>query len=172
MLKVVPLPSVSLSLPFDSLELSQPPIGLIGGIPLGGTFSGPGVGSGQFNAGIAGIGKHTITYHYQDPQSGCHNIAFDTIVVGNWNALNENDKLGFSLYPNPSAGYIILIIPEYQPYSTVQIRNQLGQVAMELPLGRETQIHLDISSLSQGIYFLSVLGKEKLLTRRFILIAR
>jgi hypothetical protein len=37
---------------------------LAGGSPAGGTYSGPGVSSGQFNPATAGTGTHTITYTY------------------------------------------------------------------------------------------------------------
>ena len=40
------------------------PVKLKGGIPLGGTYSGPGVGDGFFYPGIAGTGTHQITYTY------------------------------------------------------------------------------------------------------------
>jgi len=40
------------------------PIKLKGGIPLGGTYSGPGVSDGFFYPGIAGTGTHQIIYTY------------------------------------------------------------------------------------------------------------
>lgn len=44
----------------------NPPMTLYGGTPAGGTYSGPGVSDNLFDANIAGIGNHLITYNYTD----------------------------------------------------------------------------------------------------------
>jgi hypothetical protein len=41
-----------------------------GGSPAGGTYSGNGVSGTNFDAAVAGVGAHTITYTYIDPVSG------------------------------------------------------------------------------------------------------
>ncbi|TVR77401.1 MAG: HYR domain-containing protein, partial [Saprospirales bacterium] len=46
------------------------PFVLEGASPEGGTYSGPGVTGGEFDAGIAGLGAHMITYIYTDG-NGC-----------------------------------------------------------------------------------------------------
>jgi len=56
------------------------PITLNTGLPLSGTYSGPGVSNGQFNPTIAGAGTHTLTYAYSDI-NGCVNSATQTITV-------------------------------------------------------------------------------------------
>lgn len=50
------------------------------GSPVGGTFSGPGVSGNNFDASVAGVGMHTITYTYTDG-NGCTNSATTTINV-------------------------------------------------------------------------------------------
>ncbi len=63
----LPKPPVSFIACFDSITaINAKPIKLKGGIPLGGTYSGPGVNSltGVFNPAAAGAGTHTITYTY------------------------------------------------------------------------------------------------------------
>ncbi|MBL0084449.1 MAG: putative Ig domain-containing protein [Saprospiraceae bacterium] len=50
------------------------------GSPTGGTFSGPGVSGNNFDASVAGVGMHTITYNYTDG-NGCTNSATTTINV-------------------------------------------------------------------------------------------
>jgi len=62
-----PVPVVTFTRCFDSITtLNAKPIKLKGGIPLGGTYSGPGVNSttGVFTPSTAGIGTKTITYSY------------------------------------------------------------------------------------------------------------
>jgi uncharacterized protein (TIGR02145 family) len=60
-------PGVSFVVCFDTITtVNAKPIKLKGGIPLGGTYSGQGVnsGNGYFNPALAGIGTKIITYSY------------------------------------------------------------------------------------------------------------
>ena len=60
-------PIVTFTSCFDTITtVNAKPIKLKGGIPLGGTYSGPGVNSltGIFTPATAGIGTKTITYTY------------------------------------------------------------------------------------------------------------
>jgi hypothetical protein len=53
---------------------------LTGGLPAGGTYSGPGVSSGNFNPATAGVGTHTITYTYTDGNSCSNSCPFSITV--------------------------------------------------------------------------------------------
>ena len=60
-------PIVTFTACFDTITtVNAKPIKLKGGIPLGGTYSGPGVNSltGIFTPATAGAGTKTITYTY------------------------------------------------------------------------------------------------------------
>ena len=62
-----PAPIVTFTSCFDTITtVNAKPILLKGGIPLGGTYSGPGVNSltGVFTPSVAGTGTKTITYSY------------------------------------------------------------------------------------------------------------
>jgi hypothetical protein len=50
------------------------------GFPAGGTYSGTGVSGTNFNASVAGVGTHSITYFYTDA-TGCSNSAVKNITV-------------------------------------------------------------------------------------------
>ena len=73
---VNPLPVVSLP-DFQPVCIDHVPVTLGGGIPAGGTYSGPGVTSGSFDPSLAGAGNHNIIYTYTDG-NGCTNS--DTAV--------------------------------------------------------------------------------------------
>ncbi|MFZ9847885.1 MAG: beta strand repeat-containing protein, partial [Flavobacteriales bacterium] len=75
------LPVVALTLIDDAACVDEAAFNLGGGTPLGGTYSGTGVGvSPSFNPGTAGVGSHTITYTYTDG-NGCTNTATDAMTV-------------------------------------------------------------------------------------------
>ncbi|HSN50355.1 MAG TPA: FISUMP domain-containing protein, partial [Bacteroidales bacterium] len=58
-------PMVTFTTCFDTVTtLNAMPIKLKGGLPLGGTYSGPGVSGGIFNPAVAGTGIKTLTYSY------------------------------------------------------------------------------------------------------------
>ncbi|TRZ75535.1 MAG: hypothetical protein D4R97_02300 [Bacteroidetes bacterium] len=66
-MNIVASPVVTFIACFDTITtINAKPIKLKGGIPLGGTYSGPGVNSltGVFTPALAGFGTHTITYSY------------------------------------------------------------------------------------------------------------
>jgi len=77
---VFSLPTVSLNLPDLEDCVLNTSLALSGGLPSGGTFSGPGVGGVNFDASAAGLGIHTITYTYTDA-NGCTNTATQDITV-------------------------------------------------------------------------------------------
>ncbi len=77
---VAALPTVTFTAPgpFDADDAA---VMLTGGMPAGGTYSGPGVADGNFDPAAAGGGTHTITYTYTDG-NGCTASATGDIVVG------------------------------------------------------------------------------------------
>jgi hypothetical protein len=61
--------------------IDDPAFALGGATPAGGNYSGPGVVAGNFSPLNAGVGVHTITYTYTDPQTGCTNTCSFKITV-------------------------------------------------------------------------------------------
>jgi uncharacterized protein (TIGR02145 family) len=77
------LPAVSFTRCNDSITITTAkPFRLKGGIPLGGTYSGPGVSNGTFNPSVAGIGTKTITYSYTNYAS-CSATANVQFIIRN-----------------------------------------------------------------------------------------
>jgi len=74
------LPNVTFTGTLTAQCVSSTTYLLSGGLPAGGTYSGPGVTETNFNASVAGVGTHTITYTYADG-NGCTNTATNSIVV-------------------------------------------------------------------------------------------
>jgi len=56
------------------------PVVTLVGLPVGGTFSGPGINGNDFDPSAAGVGTHTINYSYSDAYS-CVNDISKTVIV-------------------------------------------------------------------------------------------
>ncbi|MFN8349942.1 MAG: GEVED domain-containing protein [Flavobacteriales bacterium] len=69
---VNPLPTITCPADITGICSSDAAFALTGGSPAGGTYSGTGVSSGNFDPAAAGAGVHTITYNYTDG-NGCTN---------------------------------------------------------------------------------------------------
>jgi len=71
-----PLPPVNFA-----VCLNSNPLLLQGATPTGGVYIGDGVKNGIFNPGTAGVGNHTITYAFKDPNVGCTGYTSFIILV-------------------------------------------------------------------------------------------
>ena len=79
---VQPLPEVTLELTQDEICANEPGINLSGGLPNGGTYSGPGVNGTFFDATQLSVGTHQVTYTFAD-NNGCINSVTDEITIHN-----------------------------------------------------------------------------------------
>jgi uncharacterized protein (TIGR02145 family) len=123
-------PIVTFSSCFDTITtVNAKHIKLKGGIPLGGTYSGPGVNSltGIFNPSTAGIGTKTITYSYTN--------------VANCTALAHVHIINYPL-SIVNCGSPITDIRDNQVYKTVQIGSQCW-MAEDLNYGTEIPVTQD-----------------------------
>jgi hypothetical protein len=105
-------PIVTFTSCFDTITtINAKLIKLKGGIPLGGTYSGPGVNSltGVYTPSVAGVGTHTITYTYTNAAM-CSALAHTHII---------NYPVSIVNCGNP-----ITDIRDNKVYQTVQIGSQ------------------------------------------------
>lgn len=150
------LPEVTLE-PFDTICVYWPAFELTGGMPEGGTYSGPGVDNGWFDPSIAGLGTHTITYTFVDPNN-CDNFATETILVDPCTGITENNENAVRIYPNPANGQVTISYNQNCTITEVRILNALNKVVYSLvhPAGNGGLIHLDLQSLDPGVYFIKI----------------
>jgi hypothetical protein len=156
-LTFVPYPTVTL----DSLSAINPlaqPRTLTGGLPVGGTYSGPGVTNGIFNPAVAGLGIHTITYSYSTPE-GCGGSDNKPIEVTNAVGVNAGNRItSFAVTPNPTKGLIRLSISgKTNENLKVSVIDQLGRIVWTGVYDDNSKAivkDIDLSSLPKGAYFL------------------
>jgi Secretion system C-terminal sorting domain len=84
----------------------------------------------------------------------------------------KSNMLGFSAYPNPSNGKIIIEVFEQEVIFAVRIVNTQGQLALEslenhtnFPFKRE----LDLSGLPKGVYLLQIMSGTQLGVQKLVL---
>jgi uncharacterized protein (TIGR02145 family) len=112
---VSPAPPVTFSPCFDTVTTTNAkPIKLKGGIPPGGTYSGPGVSNGYFYPNLAGTGTKTITYSYTN------------YALCSASAQSLIHSFTHSLIP---CGQPITDIRDGKTYQTVQIGSQCWMAA-------------------------------------------
>jgi uncharacterized protein (TIGR02145 family) len=105
-----PTPAVTFTPCFDTMTTTNAkPIKLKGGIPIGGTYTGPGVSAGYFYPNLAGVGTHVVTYTYT-------NAALCS--ASSISRIHE--------FTNPifNCGNVLLDIRDGKSYPTIQIGSQ------------------------------------------------
>ncbi|MBN3035820.1 MAG: T9SS type A sorting domain-containing protein, partial [Bacteroidales bacterium] len=169
---VHPLPTVTLD-PFPMVCVWEPPFMLTGGLPEGGEYSGTGVSNGWFDPAAAGVGTHTITYSYTDP-NGCSNQAEQTIVVDPCTGILEYETDGLvHVYPNPNEGsFTVKMNLETQETLTIRLLNAMSEVVFEerhISVTASMNYELNLPGLNAGVYYLHVVGDKTLVTRKIII---
>jgi len=164
------LPDVTLE-PFEMVCLNWPEFELGGGMPEGGEYSGPGVDNGWFDPGMAGIGTHTITYTYTDPNS-CENFDEETIVVDPCTGIGDNiSDSEITVYPIPGKGTFTLRFKQVSDNINLEIFNSLNKSvyqASNLNITNDLTYSLNLNHLPVGIYYLRVSGKKINQVRKII----
>ncbi len=148
------LPEVTLE-PFDTACINWPAFELTGGMPTGGTYSGDGIDNGWFDPETAGLGEHTITYTYSDPNF-CENFASQMILVDACTGIaNGTDPSGITIYPNPTSGTITIDFGRNTGVVEISVMNTLNKVVYTGSLQTRTgkTLNIDLSNFAKGLYF-------------------
>ena len=153
------LPLVTLSLPADTVCTNAGIINLSGGNPTGGTFSGPHITAGQFNAAVAGSGIFSISYAYTN-SNGCSDSASENVIVEVCEGIENVNRAGSVIvFPNPnSTGWLQIKVSAEFIHQTLLIFDATGRELMQHLITAESE-QLNISKLAKGVYLLRA-GEE------------
>lgn len=149
---VNPLPAVTLA-PLSQVCDYTATFGLSGATPTGGTFSGTGVTSGDFDPATAGLGTHTITYEFIDA-NGCSNTATQDIVVDACLSIDEVIQAGLLIYPNPTDDVVFIELNGEFNYSVQDARGRLI-----LDGNGNDKVSFSLDNVETGVYFINVTDK-------------
>lgn len=144
----------------DFLCTYSPSITLVGN-PIGGTFSGSGITTDQFNPATAGVGSHTIVYSYTDV-NGCSNETSDAITVDACLGLTEETIEGISIYPNPGSGDFHFLAE--QLIEILAINDVNGRA---VPFQKSTNSFV-LLGVDRGVYFVRISVENQSKTLRLI----
>jgi hypothetical protein len=111
-LTINPNPSVTFSPDNTAFCNNSASVDLIGGIPLGGVYSGAGVSNGEFNPVAAGSGLHPITYTYTDV-NGCSNSSSAVFEVAVCTVVETFAKPILEVRPNPMESSTLVSLKNY-----------------------------------------------------------
>lgn len=152
---VAPIPTVSLALTQATVCSTSAPIALAGGTPAGGTYSGQGVTSGNFNPAQAFLGNVVITYSYTSP-AGCTSQAIDTLTNTACSGINEVNNAGVQVFPNPFSNQLT-VKTEGLAGSYIVVSDVTGKTVTTVGItGSNTGINT--TDFANGIYTVSVIA--------------
>ncbi len=88
----------------------------------------------------------------------------NTLGTNTFEALND-----IYLYPNPTKGIININVPiDFSIPANVTVTNSLGQIVNQREVATVADLTLNTSSLSNGIYFITVANEDQTKTLQFI----
>ena len=162
------LPSIDITVS-DTICISQTSLTLTA-TPVGGTFSGPGVTNGVFDASLVGVGTFTISYAYTDG-NGCSATANKSVYVDGSPGCTPGVgtlaglEIG-GVYPNPFQDEVTI---EFTATSsepvTINMYDLLGQVIftaeVDVNYGLNTYTIDTDRSLAEGFYVVELRKGEQ-----------
>lgn len=76
--------------------------------------------------------------------------------------------VSINIYPNPVRDYIFLENINNQPFQTIRIFNNRGQLIQEVSKEEEVIQRIDCTNLINGIYYLSIFNTHEIFNTKFI----
>ncbi|NOR88141.1 MAG: T9SS type A sorting domain-containing protein, partial [Bacteroidales bacterium] len=103
--------------------------------------------------------------------SGCSTTDEVLIHFKDCTGIEELQAENIQLMPNPNNGRFILEIPATQEQIlSINIHNSLGELVTNIPNGNiQEQMEIDLSYLSDGVYFLIIRSSKSQINKRFVI---
>lgn len=101
-----------------------------------------------------------FAYYYID------SISLTQVVCPINIGINENENFHFDLYPNPVNEKLVIQIDNFES-TTASIYNIIGELIFSQQIKNE-KTEIDLTSISNGIYFVKVINEERSITKRIV----
>ncbi|MBI4931305.1 MAG: PKD domain-containing protein [Bacteroidetes bacterium] len=99
-------------------------------------------------------------------------VITDTVVLTVGTPLNVPEEKGnedniITIYPNPSNG-VFVVVSEIK-LSHIEIYNLLGKMVLNVPANQSTHLPINLSALTDGIYFLQIKTADRVVAQKIII---
>jgi hypothetical protein len=162
------LPVVTAQIPQNGVCFDDGAFPLLGGSPLGGTWSGPGVTAGTFTPNSVTLGSQNIVYTYTD-SNGCVSSATDIIIVNPCTGIAEYGiESGMVAFPNPATDNISVKWNAGFDMNRIEIVDVTGRVVISTSVANGNNAEINISELPAGMYTLRGVSASAVETKMII----
>jgi Secretion system C-terminal sorting domain/Ig-like domain CHU_C associated/Glycine rich protein len=162
------LPIVTAQIPQNTVCIDDGAFPLLGGSPLGGTWSGPGVTAGTFTPSSATLGSQNIVYTYAD-SNGCVSSSSDIILVNPCTGVAEyGTESGMIAFPNPATDNISVKWNSEFEMNRIEIVDVTGRVVICTSVANGNNAEINISELPAGMYTLRGVSSTTVVTQMII----
>jgi hypothetical protein len=173
----VPSP-VSLTIPQNNICLEDGVVSLSGGSPVGGLYSGIGVGTNStgtvFYPALSGSGVFTVNYSYTDNMSGCLDVAAATVTVDLCTGIQkQNLTSGISIFPNPTSGNFYFTTNSDVSSLLIEITDTQARVlysSLETDIVSGSTKQVNVNNLPDGVYFVKMTSGSSQTMKRIIIV--
>ena len=127
-------------------------------------------GTGQIGTNSFFSGKIDELRIYNRALNDCEitNLCSNSIITSINEEIISSDEL--AIYPNPANNYVSIDFSSFnEKPSYVSIIDSKGAIVSETKISKENKIQVNTSSLTNGIYFINVVGNNYSSTGRFII---
>lgn len=168
-LTVYPLTTVSLNLAGnDTVCNNDAAFVLSGGNPVSGAYSGQGVSTGSFDPASANSGWNVVSYTFTDGNN-CAYSAKDSLFIKTCIITGVSDfdiSKNISIYPNPASDEVCIAVNKMISFE-LNLVNSFGSLILAKQFNADVA-NIDLHSLPEGIYLLTVKTGEGILSRRIV----
>lgn len=162
------LPVVTAQIPQNTVCIDDGAFPLLGGSPLGGTWSGPGVTAGTFTPSAVTLGSQNIVYTYTDT-NGCVSSSSDIILVNPCTGIAEyGTEGGMIAFPNPATDNISVKWNSEFEMNRIEIVDVTGRVVISTSVANGNNAEINISELPAGMYTLRGVSSTTVVTQMII----
>ncbi len=160
------LPTVTLATITSPLCADNQVVPLAGN-PVGGSFSGTGISTSNFDPSLSGAGTFLVSYNYTNV-NGCSATANQTVIVSVCTDAVELNTSLISIYPNPANELIhIKMDASLISDATIELYDAIGKRVIFEKVNTENT-SIVINSLANGIYLVRMISGTKQLLNHFI----
>ncbi len=164
---VLPLPTVSLTTPFDSICNTSDAIILSGESPIGGIYSGAGIIGNIFDPSFATYYSSYVYYEYADAFGCSSSDSAIVYIIKDCDTTQTINTIG--VYPNPTNREVNFTGISDDSNSEVWISDITGKEKMHFNSSNQKSAFLDFSS---GAYIYSVKDKNGGITTGKIMLTK